>query len=236
MGKRQDSLAVTGAAPMPAPGAPLPAAAGRQDWFSARELADLAQTRGIKGWPHSEDAVKRRIKREGWDGLGEHLARVRPATGGRPGMEYHVSLLPDALQAAVHGLAGVGRQVAAVARDAEADRRRVAALRVAALRLMQAFGGRDLKFPQTPGTDHPVVKALGEADAGVLCGLLGGQQIYIPHGRRPRNQRAAVLDMERQGRTRAQIAAALGLSERHVRWLANRRPQAGPLPLFPEEN
>ena len=110
-----------------------------------------------------------------------------------------------------------------------------AGLRVA-LRLMQAFGGRDLKFPQNPGPDHPVVDALGEADAGVLCGLLGGQQIYIPHGRRPRNQRAAVLDMERQGRTRAQIAAALGLSERHVRWLANRRPQADPLPLFPDEN
>ena len=133
MGKRQDSLAVTGAASVPAPGAPLPAAAGRQDWFSARELADLAQARGIKGWPHSHVASLNKIRGLGWSSLGEHLARARPSKGGRAEQEYHVSLLPDALQAAVHGLAGVGRQVAAVARDAEADRRRVAALRVAAL-------------------------------------------------------------------------------------------------------
>jgi len=106
-------------------------------------------------------------------------------------------------------------------------------LRVA-LRLMQAFGGRDLKFPQSPAEGHPVVRALGEADARVLCDLLGGQQVYIPHGRRARNQRPAVLDLERKGLTRAQIAAALGLSERHVRWLANKRRDEGQLPLFPD--
>ena len=84
-------------------------------------------------WPHSEDAAKRRIKRDGWDGLGPHMARLRAATGGWPGMEYHVSLLPEALQAAISGTAFRGVALAAQEQDAEADRRRMAALRIAAL-------------------------------------------------------------------------------------------------------
>lgn len=106
-------------------------------------------------------------------------------------------------------------------------------LRVA-LRLMAEFGGRDVKFPRRPDEDHPVARALGMDDALALCEFLGGAQIYVPHGRPRRSSRPAVLDMQARGLGRAEISRALGLSERHVRYLANQAPPA-PLPLFPDE-
>jgi hypothetical protein len=103
-----------------------------------------------------------------------------------------------------------------------------------ALRLMQEFGGQDVKFPKSPREGHPLVKALGEADAVALCGLLGGDQIYIPHGRR-RTRRREVEALEGVGRSRSEIARALGLSARHVRRLSNPRTAPSPLPLFPDD-
>lgn len=105
-------------------------------------------------------------------------------------------------------------------------------LRVA-LKLMQAFGGRDVKFPPNPKPDHPVVQALGMDDAAALCEHLAGNQIYVPHGRGPRSQRQAVKALAAEGRDRTAIAAALGISERHVRRLAN-GSTAAPMPLFPD--
>ena len=104
-----------------------------------------------------------------------------------------------------------------------------------ALKLMQNFGGRDMKFPKVPPEGHPVTLALGIDDALALCKVLDGNQIYIPHGRAPKSQRAAVKDLEKRGLNRPAIAAALGLSERHVRHLANTQREMAPLPLFPDE-
>lgn len=104
-----------------------------------------------------------------------------------------------------------------------------------ALKLMRAFGGRDVKFPPNPKPEHSVVQALGMDDATALCEHLAGQQIYVPHGRGPRSQRQAVKTLEAEGRDRTAIAAALGISTRHVRRLAN-RTQPQPMPLFPDEN
>jgi len=104
-----------------------------------------------------------------------------------------------------------------------------------ALRLMQNFGGRDMKFPAEPSEDHPVVRALGMDDARLLCQHLAGQQIYVPHSRAQRT-RASVHELQGRGMTRAQIAAQLGLSERHVRHIANRSFAPSPLPLFPDED
>ncbi|MDN5785730.1 Mor transcription activator family protein [Pseudorhodobacter sp.] len=107
----------------------------------------------------------------------------------------------------------------------------------AALKLMQAFGGLDLKFPKSPAPDHPVAVALGMDDALALCQHFGGNQIYVPKpgGRRRPTRRKAVLALQDQGRSRAEIARALGLSERHVRHLANTEPELKTLPLFPDE-
>lgn len=107
----------------------------------------------------------------------------------------------------------------------------------AALKLMQNFGGRDMKFPKVPAPDHPVAIALGMDDATALCQHFAGQQIYVPKpgGRSRPSQRRAVIALQDQGRSRAEIAQALGLSERHVRHLANAPRKAQPLPLFPDE-
>lgn len=90
-----------------------------------------------------------------------------------------------------------------------------------ALRLMQEWGGCEMSFPKVPGPDHRVVHALGEADAQAVCAYLGGSVIYIPHGRAPRSARAAVLDLQSKNLTRAEIARTLGISQRHVRRVAN---------------
>ncbi len=116
-----------------------------------------------------------------------------------------------------------------------ADVAEVLGLRVA-LVLMRDFGGRDLRFPVSPREDHPVVKALGMEDARALGAFLGGDQIYIPHNRR---RRRSYLDdiaaLEGKGKTRPEIAAALGLSERYVRMLVHGAPPPS-LPLFPDED
>lgn len=104
-----------------------------QTFFTALEIASIAQARGLACWPHSESASIRRIKREGWQSLPDTLARQRSGREGGGGFEYHYSLLPEALQAAV---ASQRAQVAITGRmevEAERDRRQVEALRVSAL-------------------------------------------------------------------------------------------------------
>lgn len=107
-------------------------------------------------------------------------------------------------------------------------------LRVA-LKLIANYGGRDIRFPKLPPDDHPVVLALGMDDALALCQFLGGNQIYVPHNRPRKSYRNAVKSMQDEGRNRAEIASALGLTERYVRMIANKPPPPS-LPLFPDES
>ena len=65
----------------------------------------------------------------------------------------------------------------------------------AAFRLIEHFGGLEVKFPTRPKPDHPIIKALGEEDGHALCQFLGGQSIYVPHNR-PASRRAEVLALE----------------------------------------
>lgn len=103
-----------------------------------------------------------------------------------------------------------------------------------ALKLMSSFGGLDLKVPKAVQKGHVLALALGMDDAELLCQHLAGGELYVPHGRKPRSQRGAVQELERQGRDRAQIARALGISQRHVRRLANGSSEDDTLPLFPD--
>lgn len=93
-----------------------------------------------------------------------------------------------------------------------------------ALKLIQHFGGQDVKWPTTPKSDHPVIKALGESDARAVCEYLAGAPIYIPHARPRQSALADIARLEARGLDRAAIARTLGLSMRHVRRMANRRP------------
>lgn len=78
---------------------------GAQEWFSAGELAEL----GLPGLPSTKRGMQLQIDREGWEArtcdMRGALARKRKARGG--GVEYHVSLLPEAARAklmlAAHG-------------------------------------------------------------------------------------------------------------------------------------
>lgn len=107
---------------------------GDQDFFTARELADVVSKRGLSGYPATERGMRKLAEREDWNDLPERLARWRldPA-GGRPAMEYHRSILPEMLQAALYSMAAKAAAVAVVAQGADADRRKMAALRATAL-------------------------------------------------------------------------------------------------------
>lgn len=89
-----------------------------------------------------------------------------------------------------------------------------------ALKLIAEFGGQELKFPRRPRPDHPIVKALGETDGYAVCEFLSGSMIYVPHGRSGANRRA-VEGLAEKGHSRGEIARILGISQRHVRRLAN---------------
>lgn len=74
-----------------------PAAGGRQEWFSAAELAE----RGLPGLPATKRGVQAVAERHGWAeatcSARGALTRQRRGRGG--GVEYHLSLLPEAAQA-----------------------------------------------------------------------------------------------------------------------------------------
>jgi hypothetical protein len=88
-----------------------------------------------------------------------------------------------------------------------------------ALKLMQEFGGQDLRIPKNPKPDHPIIKALGEEDGRAVCHFMTDQSIYVPHARAGA-RRHSVQELSATGRSRAEIARMLGLSTRHVRRLA----------------
>jgi hypothetical protein len=104
-----------------------------------------------------------------------------------------------------------------------------------ALRLMQHFGGQELEFPRR---FHPrrepcqgMVEALGEDLGQRVCHFLAGTRVYVPNGK-VRRLRPEVEALQTSGRDRREIARMLGISQRHVRRLANRPPDQ--LPLFPD--
>ena len=90
----------------------------------------------------------------------------------------------------------------------------------AAVTLIRHFGGQEVKFPTRPHDDHPIIKALGGEIGYALCKFLGGQMIYVPLAR-PQRLRAEVLRLQAAGHDRARIARMLGISQRHVRRIAN---------------
>lgn len=103
-----------------------------------------------------------------------------------------------------------------------------------ALRMMQHFGGQELEFPRR---FHPrrepcrgMVEALGD-DGQAVCHFLAGLRIYVPNGK-VRRLRPEIEALQSSGRDRREIARLLGISQRHVRRLANKPPDR--LTLFPD--
>ncbi|WP_036765208.1 helix-turn-helix domain-containing protein [Paracoccus pantotrophus] len=100
-----------------------------------------------------------------------------------------------------------------------------------AVALIENFGGLELKLPARPRPDHPVIKALGEEDGYALFAYMGGGSMYVPHNRTT-SARADILKLEAEGKDRAEIARILGISQRHVRRMANRREDPRQSRLF----
>lgn len=101
-----------------------------------------------------------------------------------------------------------------------------------ALRLMQHYGGQEVEFPRRLKDEHELISVLGRSDAEKIVHLMSGARVYIPHGRSA-TKRLEVERLEADGKARREIAKALGLSQRHVRRLANKPPDQ--LPLFPDD-
>lgn len=102
--------------------------------------------------------------------------------------------------------------------------------------LMRLYGGQEIELPRRPRPDHPVIVALGPDAGYALCHYLSGQRIYVPHGRQRRSARRDVLTLQAAGRSRREIAILLGLSQRHIRRMAN-QASADPaqLPLWSDQ-
>ena len=71
------------------------------EFYSAGELAKLAQERVLPGLPKTKRGINAMIERLGWNDEPETVARRRKGRRGGGGMEYHITLLPKAVRAAL---------------------------------------------------------------------------------------------------------------------------------------
>ncbi|WP_413873925.1 hypothetical protein [Albidovulum sp.] len=85
------------------------------------------------------------------------------------------------------------------------------------LRLRQGLGGQDVLIPRAVTglpDNHFLVQALGREDAGRLCGLCGGERVYVP---KIENREDAYMDALNEGLCNLDIALRIGVTERQVR-------------------
>jgi DNA-binding transcriptional regulator LsrR (DeoR family) len=89
------------------------------------------------------------------------------------------------------------------------------------LRLAEAFGGTRLFVPTTITAKHEIAKAIGLDAAKALSARLAPDVIIVPLAR---EQRA--MQYRAQGMSNAKVARALGITEKAVEKLFQRRPDA----------
>lgn len=104
-----------------------------QTYFTARELAEISKKKGLTCFPQAERGARDYASRNGWNDLGQNLARKRAGKVGGGGMEYHISLMPEPLRLAYEGsliTAGLKTRLEA---EHSADDRRISALKASTL-------------------------------------------------------------------------------------------------------
>ncbi len=104
-----------------------------RSFYTAAELAEFAKKAGLTSFPHTKRGVNKLVARDGWNSLPANLSRLRGGIEGGGGMEYHMQLLPEALQAVIASAKVKGALLARHDAEAERDRRQVAALRISTL-------------------------------------------------------------------------------------------------------
>ncbi|MVA56398.1 DNA-binding protein [Agrobacterium vitis] len=72
-------------------------------FLTAKEIADAGVRLKLRALPHTKRGVQDHIDRHNWKNLSDDLCRKRAGREGGGGYEFHISLLPEALQAALHG-------------------------------------------------------------------------------------------------------------------------------------
>ena len=88
------------------------------------------------------------------------------------------------------------------------------------VKLVEHFGGVELKIPRTLHEGHPLM-ILGQEDAGALCEYAGSDTILVPVSLMTGQRGELIAKLEKMGFTRWQIAREIGICQRHVRRLAN---------------
>ncbi|QGA56177.1 hypothetical protein [Brucella sp. 2280] len=104
-----------------------------------------------------------------------------------------------------------------------------------ALKIVQVYGGREIKFPTRPNDDHPVIQALGKEDGYAICKYMNGNLLSVPHCKPPRSARTAIKQLEADGLSRGEIARRLGITQRWVREVAN-GPPSNQIDLFADND
>lgn len=112
-----------------------------KEWFTADELAKVAEVRGLQSFPQTKRGVQKLADREGWNSLPSNLCRKREGREGGGGREYHLSVIDfdkyPYMHAALKGEETKALQLAIQAARLVDERRKVAALPVTSLRFRQ---------------------------------------------------------------------------------------------------
>lgn len=105
-----------------------------KEWLTAQEIADAVVRLRFSGLPTTKRRVQDHADREGWAECAS-LCRKRQGRGG--GIEYHFSLLPERLVAAMQGEVAIAVAKADRAIRIEVEEKRLQALSTASLRSRQ---------------------------------------------------------------------------------------------------
>lgn len=89
--------------------------------------------------------------------------------------------------------------------------------------LVEHFAGVELRIPHTLKPDHKLM-VLGEENARLLCDYCPTDTILVPMSLNRAHLAAKVALLESHGVKRWKIARELGITQRHVRRLANSEP------------
>ena len=89
-------------------------------------------------------------------------------------------------------------------------------------KLIEYFGGTDVKFPKHPADDHKVLKVLGVEEGRKLCFFLSGQKFYVPSNKNNGGKRRRAEALLAQNSTMDEVARELLVSTRQLRRIVNR--------------
>jgi hypothetical protein len=88
--------------------------------------------------------------------------------------------------------------------------------------LVEHFGGTEIAIPKTIKKDH-FLMVMGEDAARALCEYCPGEFISVPISLGPKKNKKREVDaLVARGFSRRKIARELGITQRHVRRMANR--------------